>query len=99
MLRLRLSQSLLRQATRLKLFEHERAGVYAREVRKASFNASQNGAPKNACIFWGEGAAARQAKPRFAIGLQANRGEPQGLANIGAPQSPWTLWGKAGATE
>ena len=54
MLRLRLTQSRLRQATRLKLFEHERAGIYAREVRKASFNASQNGAPTKSVDFVGK---------------------------------------------
>ena len=45
---------MLRQATRLKLFEHELAGVYAREVRKASFNASQNGAPTKSVDFVGK---------------------------------------------
>ena len=36
----------LRPAARLKLFEGEWAGIYAREARKASFNAPLGGEPK-----------------------------------------------------
>ena len=68
MLRLRLTQSLLRQATRLKLFEHEQAGVYAREVRKASFNASRYGAPKKCMHFLGKSRSDGVSERRHILG-------------------------------
>ena len=79
MLNLRLMQSRLRQATRLKLFEHERAGVYDCEVRKASFNASQNGAPTKSVDFVGKRRNSGMSEPR-----RLRKGEGYGACDAAA---------------